>query len=294
MKILLIGATGMLGQALNNDFISENKQVVTVARNQCDYNLDLLNEGKHIIDIIEHENPDVIINSAAIVNLNYCEQNPGDAYTINARLPGLISLACQKTNSYFIQISTDHYYTNDKKKPHTEMDQITLLNEYARTKYAGEIYALNYKNSLVVRTNIVGYRNKPDNLSFIEWIIKSLDSKQPITGYNNYYTSSIDVYSFSAILREIINYKITGILNLASNEVISKYQFIKSFAEILGLQDLVNQGELKKEKEILRADSLGLDINKLNTYLKHHTIPSSEEVIMNLIIKYKEGVFHEL
>ncbi|RDW20774.1 dTDP-4-dehydrorhamnose reductase family protein [Oceanobacillus chungangensis] len=294
MKILLVGANGMLGKALFTHFTKEKLNIITVARNKSDYELDLLFEGEQIIKIIEQEKPDVVVNCAAIVNLKYCEKNPGEAYIINARIPAFIALACKNVNSYYIQISTDHYYTNDNIKQHNELDQVRLLNEYARTKYAGEIFALNYENSLVIRTNILGFRNKLNQPTFIEWIVKSLETNQTITGFDNYYTSSIDIYSFAEILRELIDYRVTGILNIASYDVISKYEFIHSFARHLGYNDLVIKGEMINEKEITRAESLGLNIGKLTYYLKNHTIPTSEEVILKLVKKYKEGAFYEL
>lgn len=294
MKILIVGSNGMLGQALYTHFSKENFHVVTIARSKANYELDLLLEGEQIIKIIKQEKPDVIVNCAAIVNLKYCEQNPDEAYIINARIPALIASACQKTKSYFIQISTDHYYTKDEKKQHDEFDKVTLLNEYTRTKYAGEKFTLNYENSLVIRTNIVGFRNNPDQLTFVEWIIKSLQAKQKITGFENYYTSSIDIYSFSEILGELINYKVTGVLNIASSDVISKYEFIHSFARHMGLQDQVIKGELANNQEVVRAESLGLNIDQLRSYLSNHSIPSSEEVIIKLMNKYKEGAFYEL
>ncbi|USK69967.1 dTDP-4-dehydrorhamnose reductase family protein [Peribacillus asahii] len=294
MKVLLTGATGMLGQALYEAFMRENVEVITVARSNSHYNIDLIVNSEKIIDVIQTESPDIVINSAALINLQACEDNPKEAYFINAKLPGILTEACREVGCFFVQISTDHYYMNDSKKKHSEKDPVLLVNEYARTKYEGERFALTYANSLIVRTNIVGFRNKKNTPTFIEWIIDSLNSGKKIYGFEDFYTSSIDVYHFSDILIELIEKRITGILNIASTNVLSKYEFISELASVLNKESFVKKGNLNQFKGIKRANSLGLDVTKLKTILGNQEIPSSQEVIHKVVEKYREGAFYEL
>ncbi|KAF0819043.1 dTDP-4-dehydrorhamnose reductase [Bacillus sp. ZZV12-4809] len=294
MKALLIGSTGMLGQTLFKKLKENNFSVITSSRNNSDNNIDFLTDGQKITEVIIKEKPEIVINAAALVNLNYCESNPGNAYIVNSRLPGLIAQACSRVNSYFVQISTDHYYSNDGKKGHKESDKVELFNEYARTKFAGESFTLTYYNSLVVRTNIVGFRNKASSPTFVEWVIKSLESNDYITGFNDFFTSSIDVESLSDILIELIDQKVTGLINVASSDTISKYEFIATLATLLGKEQQVKEGTMNSSQGIKRANSLGLDMTKLQSILKHNHIPSSKEVIINIYNQYKEGAYHEL
>ncbi|NEU30318.1 SDR family oxidoreductase [bacterium LRH843] len=289
MKAILLGSTGMLGQSLLKKLIEKNFSVVTSSRNNSDYNINFLIDGKKINEVIIKEKPDIVINAAALVNLSYCESNPGDAYIVNSRLPGLIAQACSQVNSYFVQISTDHYYSNDENKRHKESDKVELFNEYARTKFAGERFALTYNNSLVVRTNIVGFRNKEGSPTFVEWVIKSLESNEDITGFTDFFTSSIDVESLSDILIELICQKVTGIINAASSDTVSKYEFITVLATLLGKEQQVKKGAMDSGQGIKRANSLGLDVTKLQSILKYNYIPSSKEVIKNIYNQYKEG-----
>ncbi len=294
MKLILIGATGMLGQALNQKFLHEDLEFVTISRSNSTYNIDLLIDTDKLVEIIRHEKPDVVVNSAALINLKECEQYPDKAYILNSRLPGLLEMVCREVNSYFVQVSTDHYYENDKKVQHLENENVVLLNEYARTKYAGEIFALTYQNTLVIRTNIVGYRNKKNEPTFIEWVIKSILQGESITGFEDFYTSSIDVYSFANILMELIEQKVTGIINVATSDVCSKYEFIYKFAKKLGKEQYIVKGKLTNFEGFKRANSLGLDTTKLQNILCKQKVPNTEQVIDYLIKKYKEGAFYEL
>ncbi|MEK4522919.1 SDR family oxidoreductase [Psychrobacillus sp. FSL W7-1457] len=294
MKIILIGSTGMLGQELYKKFSQKDFEILTISRSNSTNNVDLLIDSKKVTDLITQEKPNIVVNCAAMINLKECEKNVDNAYMLNARLPSIIARACSEINCYFIQISTDHYYENDKNLQHSENDTVVLLNEYARTKYAGEFFALTNNNSLVVRTNIVGFRNKKDEPTFIEWVIKSLVQEQTIVGFEDFYTSSIDIYSFSNILIELIELKYTGIINIGAKDVYSKYDFIYELAKKFGKEGNVVRGKLNDFQEIKRANSLGLDISKLQKVLHKQQVPSSKEVINRLYEKFKEGEFHEL
>lgn len=284
MKILILGSTGMLGKALLKLFKSEGHDVKGIARADADYNLDALEQLSQLKSIIEHEQYDVVINSIALINLKYCEENPGEAYLVNSFIAGEVAKLCDDLNKYFIQISTDHYYIGNELQLHSEMDKIILLNEYAKTKYLGEFLTLNYANTLVVRTNIVGFRNK-GNHTFVEWIIDSFMHDKELTGYTNMFTSSIDVVSFSEILLELVENKETGLINLAADGVLSKYDFINELAYKFDKAHLVSEGRLK-EGLPQRGDSLGLSVKKLKEHYPHIKIPTVNDVLNNIYEQY--------
>lgn len=294
MKVLLIGSSGMLGQAIHLIFKKNGIDIVTVARTSSEYKIDLLNDTDALLEIVRIEKPEIVINSAAIVSLEDCEENPEKSYMLNGRIPGLLASVCSEIESYFVQISTDHYYKDDCRVLHDETSPILLLNEYARTKYIGEKMALINKNTLVVRTNIVGFRNKTGSPTFVEWIFQMLERNESINGFDDFYTSSIDVYHFANILLELIEKRVTGIINIASKDVLSKYEFIKKIACEISKEQLVNRSLLTKNGNVKRANSLGLDTTRLESIITKNYVPNSDEVINLLIKKYREGAMYAL
>ncbi len=295
MKFLIIGANGMLGKMLVHMLKEKNQEVVTAARTNADIHVNLLEDIEPILKFIHNEQPDAVINAAAIVNLLECEKKPEQAYLINSRIPALIADVCNKLGIYFIQISTDHYYKGDVDKAHSEGDSIHLLNEYARTKYIGELLTSLYKKTLIIRTNIVGFKGMKERPTFIEWVLNSLEENKKIPAFTDFYTSSLDVKHFSEILYELILKQITGTINIASSDVVSKYKFISEIAERLGKKHLVDEESLQNlNQKVKRADSLGLDIQKLSNLIGKEKIPTSKEVIDWIVERYKEGVLYEL
>ena len=293
MKILVIGSTGMLGQALVCEIKRRGIEVIGIARSGADISCDIVDD-RELLNIIASIKPQIIINSAAMVSLAKCEEKPGYAYLINARSASIIAEISLKTGIYFIQISTDHYYTGDGNIKHTEEHPIRLINEYGRTKYAAEIFALTNPNALVIRTNIVGFRNKIETPTFVEWAIQNIENNSPMTLFDDYFISSIHVKQFSSALLDIIEKNHTGVLNLASREVFSKKTFICALAKKMGYPlTTVKIGSVFDAGDASRAESLGLDVAKAETILGYE-LPTLEDVITSIVEEYEDGVKNEI
>lgn len=286
MRILLLGSTGMLGRSITREAKERGMEIFGVARKDADFNIDIMNDTD-LNRVVNELSPSVIINAAALINLADCEQDPELAYRINARPVSVLAELSTKINANLVQISTDHFYQKQKLKKHKEDDPVTLLNEYAKSKYAGEVYALSTPRHLVLRTNIVGFRKKAGTPTFIEWIIESLEQKKTVYLFEDYYTSSIDVFHFSKALFDLIDSGTIGILNVASRDVSSKKKFIEHFARMFGLPlESAKVGSLHTDSKIMRADTLGLDVSKAEKLLGYH-LPNLNEVIESLFCEYQ-------
>lgn len=286
-KILIIGSQGMLGQSLVK-ILSRDKSisVVTAALANADYMFDFLDDN-YLTKSVNAIRPDVLINAAAIVGLPQCEVDPGMAYSVNTRLPGKLAELCDNLGCYFIHISTDHYYCNDRDKKHFENDKITLKNEYARTKYLGEQLVALYAQSLIVRTNIVGYRNNPSKPTFLEWCIQAFNRDEEMTLFDDFYTSSIYTDQLCNVLKDLLQIRPEGIVNIASSTVSNKENFILALAKkIKGKEPRYKIGKVNQLLGVPRADSLGLDVSKIED-LVGYRMPDLEKVIYDIDLDYK-------
>jgi dTDP-4-dehydrorhamnose reductase len=283
---LILGSTGMLGQALMNTLKAEGHSVIGLARKNADICLDITDDAL-LLNTLATVRPKVIINTVAIVNLSICEQNPDQSYAYNARVSSILANYCASESIKYVYISTDHYFTNNKNSKHTEKAPVNLCNEYARTKYIGEQLSLTNPNALVLRTNIVGFRYNPDAPTFVEWAIKALEQQEKMTLFDDFYTSGLDVYSFSKALCILIAKDASGLFNLASSEVSNKHQFISHLAQRLGLSlDNTTIGSMAQtQSTVQRNNSLGLDVSKVEKVL-NFSLPELSDVINNLATEY--------
>ena len=285
-KALVIGASGMAGQAFTKELLLAGFHPQGLSRKGPDIFMDAVQEEKEFRKYISLIKPTLIINCAAIVSLQDCEKKPKIAYAINSELPGIIAECASKLKAKFIHISTDHYYSGDKDLAHKEDHPIKILNYYAETKRAGEINAEKNKESLIIRTNITGMRGNLSRPTFAEWLINCIKNEKPLELYTDFYTSTLDTGNFA---RLTLNKKIiesNGILNVASSTISNKKSFAVSLAKELGCELNWYKDATVKDLNVPRAESLGLDCSKAEKLLGSK-MPDLLEVVKSLAVQHR-------
>jgi dTDP-4-dehydrorhamnose reductase len=261
MKCLVLGATGMLGRALVAEARRRQIDTVGAGRSGPDVKVDMCDEVA-LREAVARIGPAVVINSAALVGLAECESRPDVAYAVNARAVALLVELCREHSTRLVQVSTDHYFSDDGRVRHDEHAPIRLVNEYARTKLAGEAFALTRSDSLVIRTNVTGFRGNDRAPTFVEWAITAIEADERMTLFDDFYTSTMAARDFAIALFDLIESRASGLLNVASSQVASKREFVEALAERLGcpLSNPVSGSvwELRPR----RAESLGLDVRR--------------------------------
>ncbi len=123
---------------------------------------------------------DLVVNAAAMTAIDECERDPGLAYAVNARAVAVMSAHCRSSGAAFVHVSTDHFFSGDRDRRHDEHAPVRLVNEYARTKFAGEAFARTYPDALVLRTNVTGLRDWMGRPTFAEWVFDALRRRAPL------------------------------------------------------------------------------------------------------------------
>ena len=282
----------MLAQALMKAAPKESLEVVTISK--ADGNN--LNEIKNIIELkklINSFKPDMLFNATGITDINYCENNPEKAWLLHARLPAMLADWSRNTNIPWVHVSTDHYYTATNNYYHTESDAVAPMNEYAASKLAGEYLALTSHQALVLRTNIIGKRGWKNQHNFAEWVINNLKKQNQFDGYIDTWASSIEVGQFASLALTLAKNGVTGLMNLACSDSISKAEWIEKIAQIaeLGINNL-NKIPTPEAAggEVRRANAMGLDCSKSKAILNSlgMTLPNSKVVAEALVKSFKD------
>lgn len=272
----------MLGMMLQEKGVSRQHEIIGLDLIDADYCVDLTND-QAISEAFNEINPDVVVNCAAIIDVGLCDKDPLLAWNLNARAVGVLAEECRKHNALLVQISTDHYFSGDGNLSHTEKSPVQFFNEYARTKFAGEAFALIDEKNLVVRTNIIGFRGR-EKPTFAEWAFNSVETDQEMTLFEDSYVSCIDTESFADALFDLIQKKANGLFNLANHEVYSKKDLIETIAKQTGCTlTKAHIGSVKK-LSVKRANSCGLDVSKAEKLLAYN-LPTLNQVVQCLIEK---------
>ncbi len=163
--ILLTGSTGFLGSHLARELHSTNSAYITTTRKG--YNLTNATAVQTMMaKLQEHQYPSIVIHTAALTNVEWCQRDPVLAHDTNCLAVKNIVQAMPK-DCRLIYISTDMIYSGPgphRENSHTE----SPINMYGLSKYLGEFEAAQAPNHLILRTNFYGWRNK----SLTDYIIK--------------------------------------------------------------------------------------------------------------------------
>ena len=233
-KILIMGATGLLGSTLVPYLKLRGHDIVTHTRKNgpVEFTFDL-NDWDATCKSLTNIQPSVIVNLAGMTSVELCQQETHACYLANTRTVENIARWMRQSSAacHLIQISTDQVYDGDG--PHNE-DEVTLTNNYALTKYAGEIAAAQV-NSSILRTNFVGRSKVSNRESLTDWVYTSLTNHKNIEVLTDVLFSPLSIKTLVEMIEFVIVNKPVGIFNLGSNAGMSKADFDFQFAEILGL-----------------------------------------------------------
>lgn len=286
--VIVLGASGLLGQALMRECARRGRNAVGMSR-RTGVDLTDLHSPQELGQVLQQHTPALVINATAITDLALCEREPLQARALHTRLPGVIAAWARDSGVPWVQVSTDHYHVGPNNVLNDEDAPVVLLNEYARTKHAGEALALTSPQALVLRTNIVGRRGWPDEPSFAEWALQALLSGQPFAGYTDVWASSMEAGQCAEALLDLADQGTRGLLNVAARQSSSKAQFIGALAQALGLDASGLQPQPRPEFGLPRANALGLDVRRAEVILGR-SLPDSAEVARALAAAFKEEI----
>lgn len=233
--------------------------------------------------------PDLMINCAALTNVDLCESNPSMANHINTEWPKKLALLSKKIKAKFVHISTDHLF-DGKKKIYDEGDQISPLNQYAKTKAAAEKEVLSIdKKALIVRTNFFGW-GLSYRKSFSDFILEGLRNKTDLQLFSDVFYSPIYIGELVRLIHLALEKKCIGIYNFVGTENISKYDFGMALAEVFDLSNNnISSSYIGAKKDLVpRPKNMALSNEKLIKRL-NKPILTLKEQLMSL----KEDEMHK-
>ena len=238
MKILLLGSSGLLGKELNKILKKKNK----IINNGIKSRKHDLTSKENLKKILLKENYDLVINSIAVTNLDYCEKNKKLSKKINVDILKDIFLIKKKFILKFklIQISTDQVYNSQKNKLGKEKSKRIFLNEYTKQKIKAE-QICEYNNALILRTNFFANKKR----SLFKWIIDNAKGGKEYFLFNDIYFNPLRINTICKMIEKIISSKkflFKGIYNVGSKNPLSKSEF--------GLK-IINKLKISNSKHIV-------------------------------------------
>jgi len=281
-KTIVIGC-GFLGSEIFVNLKNNNKNVIGTKFHQMSHEfkkLDITNFDQ-VNDFLIKEKPDMVINCAANTNIDYLEKNEKIANLVNGFGVENIAKACKQISSKLIHISTDSVF-NGKQGLYKEEDNPEPINVYGKSKLLGEkLLQENLDEFIIIRTNLFGFHNKGQFL--FNWILKNLKDHKEFTGFEDIIFNPLEKSFLSDLVLELEDSEYSGIIHLASDEVISKYNFSYEISNIFGLDsNLIKKGKIEDTQFVAkRPKNTSLSNLKAKKILRIN-FPSLKEQIMKI------------
>jgi dTDP-4-dehydrorhamnose reductase len=172
MHVVIIGSGGRLGAALLREY-RDRFDVTGFNHAQLD-----LGDAEKLREKLSPLDFDVLINAAALTNVDLCEKEREQAFAINAEGPRLLAEICRDKKAKLIHISTDYVFDGEKRESYVESDPANPISVYGESKRAGEQNVLAvHDRHLVVR---VSWVFGPDRPSFIDAVIKRARTEEHV------------------------------------------------------------------------------------------------------------------
>src|SRR5256885_807636 len=132
MRIVIVGSGGRLGAALLRQYRNEFD---TIGLNHALLDLAKPNQIRDRLGPVEF---DLLINCAAMTNVDLCESKRAEAFAINADAPKILAEICSEKKAKLIHFSTDYVFDGEKHEPYVETDAAKPISVYGESKRAGE------------------------------------------------------------------------------------------------------------------------------------------------------------
>ncbi|GGM76817.1 NAD(P)-dependent oxidoreductase [Thermogymnomonas acidicola] len=224
MKTLIIGSDGQLGSQLM-EFMPNPTGASRKGKDSMRLDISDVHE---VENLILSEKPDVVVNAAAITDVDLCEREREMALKVNGIAVRSMARACSVIGSYFIHISTDYVFDGEKGM-YKEDDAPNPLNYYGISKLYGEASALAYDETLVVRTSgVFGYKQ-----NFPLFVLKTLQGNGTVKCIDSFY-SPIHARLLARAIAELLGRRPYGIINV-SGARISRYELAMKIKEFFGI-----------------------------------------------------------
>jgi len=239
MKILITGSSGMLGTDLVNLLkrreasLEHNPEVIEAPHEVLDITLE-----DRVSDFISTHTPDIVVNCAAFTNVDKCETEREDAFSVNALGPKYLAAAANKCGARVIQISTDFVFDGNGNRPYTEEDQTNPLSEYGRTKLEGERNIQSYCDSyLIVRTSWLFGHN---GINFAAKMLELAEQHKELSIVTDETGSPTYTPDLAEALWILIKQKCEGVINISNDGSCSRYEWAEYIFETMGFKIKMN------------------------------------------------------
>lgn len=225
--VLVTGHKGQLGQAL--------MELLKPGYNCCGVDLDEMDitRAEEVVGAFYLHQPDIVIHTAAMTDVDGCELDPEAAIRINALGTQNLVIAAEEFNCVFVYLSTDYVFPGTSTRPYVECDPVGPMSWYGRSKLMGEDFVRNMLfRYFIIRTSwLVGEKGR----NFVKIMLKLAREKDELTVVNDQRGCPTFASDLAQSILEIVETPYFGTYHVTNAGETTWYDFAVKILEEAGL-----------------------------------------------------------
>lgn len=240
-RVLIVGGLGLLGQYACEEAHRRGYEIVATTRGPAPprpgvswRELDLRDRDA-VREVVREAAANVVVNAAALTDVDGCEDRPEEAQAVNALAPEAIARACKVGGSRFVHVSTDYVF--DGTGPATETTEPNPLGAYGRTKLDGERrVAQEDPSALILRmSGVFGWNRVSAKTNSVTWILKMVEAGQEVRLFRDQKITPTYARTGAGAAFDLAELKARGVFHVASRDCLSRLEMGEAVVEAFGI-----------------------------------------------------------
>ena len=271
MKFLITGANGLLGTKLVDILRSNEEQYVATSRGPCrlsdcsNYQSMDVTDEEEVQDVLSREQPDIIIHTAAMTQVDDCETEKDKCLDLNVRAVENMVKYSEEIGCFFLHLSTDFIF-DGSHGPLDEDEDPSPVNFYGESKLASEKLVMDSKLSWAIARTILVYGITPNmaRSNIILWVRSKLMEGETIRVVNDQFRTPTLAEDLAMGCYLIAKNRAEGVYNIGGKDLLTPYQMANEVADYFGLdKGLIVETDSNEFKQPARRPlRTGLSIDK--------------------------------
>lgn len=277
MRVLVLGAGGLLGSNVVTEAADRSEFVAGAYHSTpppFDVPLDQLDirDRATFCDLLDRHGPDVIVNCAAMTDVDGCEDNPEMAREVNGRAPGQLAEICHNREIAFVHVSTDYVFDGTGDTLYDESSTTGPIQVYGKSKLHGEHAVQDaHDGALLPRLSFVWglHRGANELTGFPAWLRGRLLDAEQTPLFTDQHVTPTRAGAAAATMFDLVESGQEGLFHVASRSCVTPYAFGTAFCDRLDADAaLVEEGQQADiDRPASRPTYTCLDVSKVETVL---------------------------
>jgi dTDP-4-dehydrorhamnose reductase len=252
MQVLVTGAGGLLGSNVAAVAAESDVSVLATYHNsepevEADCEQLDITDTERFETLVESYDPDLVINGAAMTDVDGCEDAPEKAREVNGKAPGRMARISGERDIGFMQVSTDYVFDGKTDSLYEPDGDTNPIQVYGQSKLLGEQKVKQtHPEALITRLSFVYGRNDCEDIEgFPAWVLNRLEEGEPTPLFTDQHITPTRAESAAETILELHRHDVTGTVHVAARDCVTPYEYGTTLAELAGKPtSLLKEGQM--------------------------------------------------